>query len=78
MNGEFLNIRNEQLEKLKLIFPESVTEGKIDLEKFHSIGEKMRSDLFSASSLLIQQNIFSGKLFLNGKDFFFMLKPQNI
>lgn len=36
MNGESLNIRNEQLEKLQLLFPETITEGKIDWEKLQA------------------------------------------
>lgn len=34
MNGESLNIVQDRLEKLKAVFPEIFTEGKIDIEKF--------------------------------------------
>ncbi len=33
MNGESLNIKQEQIEKLKSLFPEVISEGKIDWEK---------------------------------------------
>lgn len=36
MTGESLNIINDQLEKLKQLFPEAVTEGKIDWEKLQA------------------------------------------
>ncbi len=36
MNGESLNIRKLQLEKLRELFPEAVTEGKIDWEKLQA------------------------------------------
>jgi adenine-specific DNA-methyltransferase len=36
MNGESLNITQDQLEKLKSVFPEVVTEGKIDWEKLQA------------------------------------------
>lgn len=36
MTGETLNIVQDQLEKLKQIFPETITEGKIDWEKLQS------------------------------------------
>lgn len=36
MNGESLNIRKMQLEKLRELFPEAVTEGKIDWEKLQA------------------------------------------
>ncbi len=34
MNGESLNITQDNLEKLKQLFPDVFSEGKIDLEKF--------------------------------------------
>ena len=40
MNGESLDIKNDQLEKLKELFPEVITEGKVDWEKLKaSLGE---------------------------------------
>ena len=36
MTGESLNIINNQLEKLKELFPETVTEGKVDWEKLQA------------------------------------------
>lgn len=36
MEGESLNITNDQIEKLKQLFPETVTEGKIDWEKLQA------------------------------------------
>jgi adenine-specific DNA-methyltransferase len=36
MTGESLNIANDQLEKLKQLFPETITEGKIDWEKLQA------------------------------------------
>ena len=36
MTGESLNIIQDQLEKLKQLFPETVTEGKIDWEKLQA------------------------------------------
>jgi adenine-specific DNA-methyltransferase len=36
MTGETLNIVQDQLEKLKQIFPETITEGKIDWEKLQA------------------------------------------
>lgn len=36
MNGKSLDIQQDQLEKLKQIFPEAVTEGKIDWEKLQA------------------------------------------
>ena len=36
MTGETLNIVQDQLEKLKQLFPETITEGKIDWEKLQS------------------------------------------
>jgi adenine-specific DNA-methyltransferase len=36
MTGESLDIRQDQLEKLKQLFPETVTEGKIDWEKLQA------------------------------------------
>lgn len=36
MNGESLNIQQDQLEKLKQLFPEAITEGKIDWEKLQA------------------------------------------
>jgi adenine-specific DNA-methyltransferase len=40
MNGESLDIKNDQLEKLKELFPEVITEDKVDWEKLKaSLGE---------------------------------------
>jgi len=40
LNGESLNIVNQNIEKLKEIFPEVFCEGKVDFEKLHeSLGE---------------------------------------
>lgn len=40
MNGESLDIKNDQLEKLKALFPEVITEGKVDWEKLKvSLGQ---------------------------------------
>jgi adenine-specific DNA-methyltransferase len=36
MTGESLNILQDQLEKLKQLFPETFTEGKIDWEKLQA------------------------------------------
>ncbi|MBI5217703.1 MAG: site-specific DNA-methyltransferase, partial [Bacteroidia bacterium] len=36
MTGESLDIRQDQLEKLKQLFPETITEGKIDWEKLQA------------------------------------------
>src|SRR3970040_651983 len=36
MNGKSLDILQDQVEKLKQLFPEAVTEGKIDWEKLHA------------------------------------------
>ena len=36
MTGESLNIINKQVEKLKELFPETVTEGKVDWEKLQA------------------------------------------
>jgi adenine-specific DNA-methyltransferase len=36
MTGETLNIVQDQLEKLKQLFPETIAEGKIDWEKLHA------------------------------------------
>ncbi|MGD0755861.1 MAG: site-specific DNA-methyltransferase [Bacteroidales bacterium] len=36
MEGESINIINEQLEKLKQLFPETISEGKIDWEKLQA------------------------------------------
>ena len=36
MTGESLNIQQDQLEKLKQLFPETITEGKIDWEKLQA------------------------------------------
>jgi adenine-specific DNA-methyltransferase len=36
MNGESLNIQQCQLEKLKQLFPETITEGKVDWEKLQA------------------------------------------
>ncbi len=36
LTGESLNIQQDQLEKLKQIFPETITEGKIDWEKLQA------------------------------------------
>lgn len=36
MTGESLNIQQDQLEKLKQLFPEAITEGKIDWEKLQA------------------------------------------
>lgn len=36
MNGESLDIQKDQLEKLKQLFPEAITEGKIDWEKLQA------------------------------------------
>ena len=33
MTGESLNLQQDQLEKLKQLFPETITEGKVDWEK---------------------------------------------
>lgn len=42
MNGESLDIKNDQLEKLKELFPEVITEGKVDWEKLKaSLGEEV-------------------------------------
>lgn len=42
MNGESLDIKNDQLEKLKEFFPEVITEGKVDWEKLKaSLGEEV-------------------------------------
>lgn len=41
MDGESLNITKDQIEKLKSVFPETVTEGKIDWEKLQvSLGRE--------------------------------------
>jgi adenine-specific DNA-methyltransferase len=41
MTGDSLNIQHDQLEKLKQLFPETVTEGKIDWEKLQvSLGKE--------------------------------------
>ena len=36
MTGESLNIHQQQIEKLKQLFPEAVTEGKVDWEKLQA------------------------------------------
>jgi len=36
MEGESLNIIQDQLEKLKQLFPEAITEGKVDWEKLQA------------------------------------------
>ena len=36
MTGESLNIQQDQLEKLKQLFPEAITEGKLDWEKLQA------------------------------------------
>ena len=33
MDGKSLNIKQEQLDKLKELFPEAVSEGKVDCER---------------------------------------------
>jgi 16S rRNA G966 N2-methylase RsmD len=41
MKGESINIINEQIEKLKQLFPETISEGKIDWEKLQaSLGKE--------------------------------------
>jgi len=36
MEGESINIISEQIEKLKQLFPETISEGKIDWEKLQA------------------------------------------
>ena len=42
MEGESLNIIQDQLEKLKQLFPEAITEGKVDWEKLQATQAHVR------------------------------------
>jgi len=45
LSGTSLDIKNEKIEKLKRVFPEVFTEGKIDSEKFKAaLGEEVSTD----------------------------------
>ena len=42
MNGESMNLLNENIEKLKALFPEIVTDGKIDFDMLKTLlGEEV-------------------------------------
>jgi adenine-specific DNA-methyltransferase len=45
MDGKSLDIKSEQLERLKSLFPEAVSEGNVDFEKLQlNLGEDLTID----------------------------------